>query len=66
MVGHAPVEFSSLLYCFLQASGENCIKVELIGERKREVGLVVPAKYNTRNKMIAMVLDEELARRKKL
>ena len=66
MVGHAPVEFSSLLYRFLQASGENCINVELIGKRKREVGLVVPTKYNTRNKKIAMVLDEELARLKKL
>ena len=68
LVGHAPVEFSSLLYHFLQASAENCINVEVIGKRKREVGLVVPAKYNafTRNKKIAMVLDEELAKRKKL
>ena len=68
LVGHAPVEFSSLLYHFLQASAENCINVEVIGKRKCEVGLVVPAKYNafTRNKKIAMVLDEELAKRKKL
>ena len=66
--GHASVEFSRLLYHFLQASAENCINVEVIGKRKREVGLVVPAKYNafTRNKKIAMVLDEELAKRKKL
>ena len=42
LVGHAPVEFSSLLYHFLQASAENCINVEVIGKRKREVGLVVP------------------------
>ena len=68
LVGHAPVEFSSLLYHFLQASAENCINVEVIGKRKCEVGLVVPAKYNafTRNKKIAMVLDEELAKHKKL
>ena len=68
MVGHAPVEFSSLLYHFLQASAENCINVEVIGKRKREVGLVVPAKYNTftRNKKMTMVLDEELAKHKKL
>ena len=41
---------------------------ELIAKRKHEVGLVVPAKYNafTRNKKIAMVLDKELANRKKL
>ena len=68
MVGHAPVEFSSLLYHFLQASAENCIYVEVIGKRKREVGLAVPAKYNafTRNKKIAVVLDDELAKRKNL
>ena len=68
LVGHAPVKFSSLLYHFLQASAENCINLEVIGKRKREVGLVVPAKYSafTRNKKIAMVLDEELAKRKKL
>ena len=69
LVGHVPVELSSLvLYHFLQASAENCISLEVIGKRKREVGLAVPAKYNafTRNKKIAMVLDEELAKRKKL
>ena len=44
LVGHAPVEFSSLLYHFLQASAENCINVEVIGKRKREVGLVVAGK----------------------
>ena len=43
LVGHAPVEFSSLLYHFLQVSAENCMNVEVIGKRKREVGLAVPA-----------------------
>ena len=68
LVAHAPVELSSLSYHFLQASAENCINVEVIAKRKHEVGIVVPAKYNafTRNKKIAMVLDEELANRKKL
>ena len=46
LVGHAPVEFSSLLYHFLQASAENCMNVEVIGKRKRDVGLVVPARHN--------------------
>ena len=52
LVGHAPIELSSLLYHFLQASAENCVNVEIIGKRKREVGLVVPAKYDvlTKNK----------------
>ena len=66
LVGHAAVVFSGLLCYFLQASAENCINAEVIGKRKREVGLVVLAKYNafTRNKKITMVLDEELAKRK--
>ena len=44
------------------------MNVEVIGKRKLEVGLVVPAKYDpfTRNKQIAMILDEELAKWKKL
>ena len=63
LVGHAPIELSSLLYHFLQASAENCVNVEIIGKRKREVGLVVPAKYDalTKNKKISMVLEKELS-----
>ena len=40
----------------------------MIRKIKYEVGVVVPAKYNalTRNKKIAMVLDEELPKRKKI
>ena len=62
MVGHVSVEFSSILYHFLQASAESCISVEVIGKRKREVGLAVPAIYNafTRNKKIAMVSKKYL------
>ena len=56
------LSFQSLLYHFLQASTENCINVEVIGKRNRKIGIVVPAKYNafTKNKKIAMRLDEEL------
>ena len=45
MVGHAPVELSSLLYHFLNADSKNAIKVSVIVKRKRDIGLVVPAKY---------------------
>ena len=40
------------------------MNVQVIGKKKLEVGLVVPAKYDpfTRNKQIAMILDEELAK----
>ena len=37
LVGHAPVEFSKLLYNFLHASAQNCIDIEIIGKRKREI-----------------------------
>ena len=68
LVGHAPVELSSLLYHFLQASSDNCINVRVIGKRKREIGLVVPAKYDalTKSKEMSMVLDKELSSRKNL
>ena len=63
-----PIELSSLLYHFLQASAENCVNVEIIGKRKLEVGLVVPAKYDalTKNKKISMVLEKELSKRKNM
>ena len=53
---------------FLQASTENCINVEVIGKRKRGVGLIIPAKCNafTRNGKIAMTLDKKLTKHQKL
>ena len=66
MVGHVPLELSSLLYHFLNADTFNFIKVIVIGKRKREIGLVVPAKFDcyTSNKKISTVLDEQLSKRK--
>lgn len=66
LVGHVPVELSSLIYHFLNASSENRMTVEVTGKRKREVGLVVPAKFNalTKDKKTAKVLDKELFKRK--
>ena len=46
LVGHVSVELSSLIYHFLNARSENRMTVEVTGKRKREVGLVVPAKFN--------------------
>ena len=50
LVGHVPVELSSLIYHFLNASSENRMTFEVTGKRKREVGLVVPAKFNALTK----------------
>ena len=66
LVGHFPVELSSLIYHFLNASSENRMTVEVTGKRKREVGLVVPAKFYslTKDKTTAKALDKELLKRK--
>ena len=68
LVGHLPVEISSLLCHFLRADDGNYIEVEILGKRKYEVGLVVPAKYNSfaTNKRTAKILDTELSKRRKL
>ena len=44
LVGHVPLELSSLLYHFLNSDSKNFILVTVIGKRKREIGLVVPGK----------------------
>ena len=61
LVGHVPIELSSLLYHFLSEGPDNHLAIEVTGKRKREVGLVVPAKFTalTKDKRVAMVLDEE-------
>ena len=66
LVGHVLVELSKLLNHFLKADRGNCIYVEVIGKRKREVGLVVPAKFSARIKcsQTAKVLDEQLLKMK--
>jgi len=61
LVGHAPIELSSLLTHFLNADSGNFIKVTVIGKRKREIGLVIPAKFECYSKIKknASVLDEQ-------
>ena len=44
LVGHLPVEISSLCFHFINQDPENKIQAEITGKRHREIGLVVPAK----------------------
>ena len=62
LVGHVPLELSSLLYYFLNADTDNFIQVTVIGKRKREIGLVVPVKFDcyTSSKKLSTVLDLSL------
>ena len=45
LVGHIPVELSSLIDYFLKIEETNRVIAEVTGKRKHEVGLVVPAKF---------------------
>ena len=66
LFGHVPVELSSLIYHFLNVSSESRMTVEVTRKRKREVGSVLPVKFNalTKDKKTAKVLDKELLKRK--
>ena len=50
LVGHAPVELSRLINQLLKADAGNIIYVEIIEKQKREVRLVVSAKFSARTK----------------
>ena len=43
LVGHIPIEISSVIDYFLRDSPDNRLDAIVIGKRKREVGLVIPA-----------------------
>ena len=51
---------------FLDADKNNPLMATVVGKRKREVGLVIPAKYSamTANQEIITVLNNELLKRK--
>ena len=51
---------------FLNAAPKNTFKVKVIGKRKQEVGLVVPAKYHaeTKSKRISNILYKKLIEKK--
>ena len=68
LVGHAPIETSSLLYYFLKADKDNTIHVKVTGARKREVSLIVPGRYSARirNPRTTRILNEELQKKKRM
>ena len=46
LVGHMPIELSNLTDYFLGNTDESSVSAIVDGQRKREVGLVVPANYS--------------------
>ena len=65
LVGHVPIELSRLMKNFLEANTENKLVAQVTGKRKREIGLVVPAKFSafTTDLHLAKILKTELSKR---
>ena len=66
LVGHLPMELSKLTKQFLKSDKNNTMIAKVTGKRKRELGLVVPAKFLccSTNSKIANILYEELNKKK--
>ena len=64
LIGHVPVEFSPLIHHFLSAHPDNQVMVTVIGKRRKEHGLVVPARYRLYSveKKIDEILNVELSK----
>lgn len=65
LAGHVLIELSHLLTNFLKAEAGHKLCAQVTGKRKREVGLVVPAKFTalTSGLRIARILDREVTTR---
>ena len=60
------IEFSNLIDYCLGNTEENRVFSVVVGERKHEVGLSVPAKYSTSTEDLktAMILQQEILEKK--
>ena len=66
LVGHIPIEISSLMYHFLNESNENRIEGMVIQKIMREFDLAVPVEYTavTTCKMTTIIFLSELMKEK--
>ena len=66
LVGHVPIEISSLSYHFLKKSSESKVIVKITGKTERQIGLVVSANfvYITKDKNCSIIFEAELEKRK--
>ena len=46
LVGHVPIEISRIMDYVMQNNEKNFVSATVVGSRKREIGLVVPAKFS--------------------
>ena len=68
LIGHIPIEIPQLINYFLEAATTNTMIAVVTGKRKREIGLVVPAKYvaYTENQKRAQILIKKLLEKQHL
>ena len=66
LVGHIPIELSKLIRQYIEADNSNIVIANVVGKRKRELGLVVPAKFKcfTMNQKLSKILHEEIVKKK--
>ena len=66
LVGHIPIEISSLCFHFIIQDPVNKTKALTTGKRQREIVLVVPAKliFITNNKRLSEILENGLVKQK--
>ena len=59
LVGQVPTEISRIIHYFIQSNEKNSVSV---GPRKREIGLVVPAKFSAyaADQRVADILSKEI------
>jgi hypothetical protein len=62
LVGHIPIEISRIIDYFMQENEKNFISAMVVGPRKREIGLVVPATFSayTNDVRVADILSKEI------
>ena len=66
LVGHIPCEISKMIYCFLKTDKFNSVIVIVTGKRKREMGLVVLARFKctAKKKTFSKILHKEPMKKK--
>ena len=62
LVGHVLIEILHIIYYFIQNNEKNFVSATVVGPRKREIGLVVPAKFSAyaADRIVTDILSKEI------
>ena len=66
LVDHVPIEISRIIDYFMQNNEKNFVSATVVGLRKREIGLVVPAKFSAyaADRRVADLLSKKILKLK--